>query len=136
MGKPKIIEDLENIKSQLTDKAPKTRISVKDFGAKGDGITDDTSSLQQARDYITAQSQPSMLVFPAGIYKYSVSPNWAIQDAEIVTEGEVRLRYFGTDNAVIIDGIVGTHSNVYNMKFGQFIIEAPNTAKDGMYIKC
>ncbi len=60
-------------------------------------------------------------MFPSGIYKYSESPNWAIQDAVIASEGEVRLRYTVTGNAIVLDGgEIGI--GVHNLRFGQFII--------------
>ena len=113
-------------------------ISIKDFGAVGDGTTDDTTALQAARDYLaalaTAGSKLPTLLFPAGIYKYSVSPNWAINKISLQTEGEVRMRYTGTGNAFIIDG--GTvAATLYALKFGRFIIEAPSTAGNGVYIR-
>lgn len=113
-------------------------ISVKDFGAVGDGVADDTTALQDARDYLadlaTAGTQLPTLLFPAGIYKYSVSPNWAVNKANLQTEGEVRMRYTGTGNAFIIDG--GTVSAVLNdLSFDRFIIEAPSTAGHGVYIR-
>jgi len=115
-------------------------VNVKDFGAVGDGVADDTAAIQAARDFIAAQSQPPKLVFPAGIYKYSASPNWAIQDAEIVADGEVRLRYTGTENAVVIDAdgagaVVFTAGLCYNVRMGYFIVEAPATAKNGVYVR-
>jgi len=42
-------------------------VSVKDFGAVGDGVTDDTAAIQAAIDY--AESVHCQLNFPAGIYK-------------------------------------------------------------------
>jgi hypothetical protein len=51
-------------------------ISVKDFGAKGDGVTDDRDAIQAAVDWVIYQnstSQPSLggVLIPAGIYKVS-----------------------------------------------------------------
>ena len=111
-------------------------ISIKDFGAVGDGTTDDTTALQAARDYLaalaTAGSKLPTLLFPAGIYKYSVSPNWAINKISLQTEGEVRMRYTGTGNAFIIDGV---GQAMYGLYFSRFIIEAPSTAGHGVYIR-
>lgn len=46
-------------------------ISVKDFGAKGDGVTDDTTAIQNAIDYIAqtgTSENRSGLLFPLGQY--------------------------------------------------------------------
>jgi len=111
-------------------------ISVKDFGAKGDGVTDDTAALAAAQAYLvalnTAGTPLPALIFPAGIYLYSVSPNWAIPHVILQSEGVVRMRYTGTGNAFIIDGVgVG----IYGARIGRFIIEAPSTAGHGVYIR-
>jgi hypothetical protein len=110
-------------------------VSVKDFGAVGDGTNDDTIAIQNARDYLAAQTTPPMLIFPAGTYKYSVSPNWAINNVTIQAQGEVLLRYTGTGNAVIIDAGSGS-SSFYNINFvGNFIVQATASALSGYYIR-
>jgi hypothetical protein len=43
-------------------------VSVKDFGATGDGITDDTAAIQAA---ITASTGANKLIFPRGTYRFS-----------------------------------------------------------------
>lgn len=108
-------------------------VSVKDFGAVGDGVTDDTAAIQAARDFLASAPTRFKLIFPSGIYKYSVSPNWAIQDAVIEAQGEVRLRYTGTGNAVIIDS--GGSGLTYNLQMGRFIVEAPSTAQNGVFVR-
>lgn len=44
-------------------------VSVKDFGAVGDGVVDDTSAIQDAIDYIVGTTIPGTLIFPSGTYK-------------------------------------------------------------------
>ena len=45
--------------------------SVKDFGAKGDGVSDDTSALQAALTYL--QTSGGSLFFPVGVYRTSAT---------------------------------------------------------------
>ena len=45
-------------------------ISVKDFGAVGDGVTDDTVAIQAAIN-ATQNNSPEVLYFPSGLYKVS-----------------------------------------------------------------
>ena len=52
--------DLEQLKA-----VPEGWVNVKDFGAKGDGVTDDTEAIQKA---ITQLSGGGVLFFPAGKY--------------------------------------------------------------------
>lgn len=108
-------------------------INVVDLGADPTGVADSTAAMQAARDLLAA-GDTREVVFPAGIYKYSVSPNWAIQGAIIRSQGEVRFRYTGTGNAVILDAGSGTEV-IYNVTMGDFIVEAPDTAINGVYVR-
>lgn len=111
-------------------------VSVKDFGAIGDGVADDTAALLAARNYIAAQANPPELVFPAGIYKYTVSPNWAITNARIRADGVVRLRYNGTGNAVILDAGPLNTDLIWNVHMGRFIVEGNFiTSQNGVYVR-
>ena len=110
-------------------------VSVMDFGATGDGVTNDTAAIQAARDYVASQIPSPALIFPAGTYKYSVSPNWAINNVTIQAEGEVLLRYTGTGNAVIIDA-GATITSIYNVNFiGNFIVQATASAQNGFFVR-
>lgn len=64
-------------------------VSVKDFGAVGDGVADDTSKIQAALDYLAGRSfgsaQGGRLYFPAGLYKISSALN--VVD-EMLIEGD------------------------------------------------
>ena len=49
-------------------------VSVKDFGAKGDGVTDDTTAIQSAVTSLSTNG--GTLFFPQGIYKVTAAINW------------------------------------------------------------
>ena len=49
-------------------------VSVKDFGAVGDGTTDDTVAIQAAVNAVQSET-PEVLYFPSGIYKVSATIN-------------------------------------------------------------
>ena len=69
----------------LKDKLGET-VSVKDFGAVGDGVTDDTAALLAARAYV-AVNAPVTLHIPKGTYNYTDIGNWAITGLTIQGEG-------------------------------------------------
>ncbi len=114
--------------------------NIKQFGAIA-GVFDaptqaiNDAAFQAARDWVASGAVRNHLVFPAGVYAYTVSPNWAIQNARITTTGEVRLRYFGTGNAVIIDLGPTISTYLFNVTMGPFLVEAPSTAQHGVYVR-
>ena len=114
-------------------------VSVLQFGVKADaGATDNSNRLQACRDWVASGAVRNHLYFPAGIYGYSVSPNWAIPAADIQARGQVTLRYSGIGNAVIFDAGATALDLVYNMSFGvgnRFIVECPSTALDAVFVR-
>ena len=107
---------------------------ITDFiGVDPTGATDSTAGITLARNYIASLSNPVKLIWPAGIYSYSVSPNWAITKLEMESAGDVRLRYTGSGNALIFDG--GTGLGVYDIRAGRFYIESPAAAGHGVYMR-
>jgi hypothetical protein len=111
-------------------------VSVKDFGAVGDGVTDDTAAIKAARDY--AASSGAAIVFPQGDYKYSVSPNWGVSNLQVIAQGRVRLYYTGTGNALIFDAGTTAGDLVYNVNFGndnKFHVFATSSALNGVYVR-
>ena len=73
--------------SQIQNVAPQINISVKDFGAIGDGVNDDTVAIQNAVAY-TASIGGGTVFIPSGIYNISSSIN--------VTSSNINIEGVGT----------------------------------------
>lgn len=100
----------------------------------GNLAEDVTAPMQKARDFLANSALKNKLEFPAGAYKYTVSPNWAIQDAEIVALGNVVLRCTGTGNCVTLDA--GSGAQVcYNVTMKGFTVEGATTTMNGVYVR-
>lgn len=116
-------------------------VSFTDFGGKSGDLTANIAindgALAAARAYLSNSPYPPRLIFPPGIYPYSVSPNWALKNAVIDAWGEVHLRYYGTGNAVTIDAGAspGKIGNCYFGCEGIFLVEAPSTAQNGIFVR-
>ena len=106
-------------------------LSVRDFGARGDGKTDDSRAIRAAVAAATAQRRE--LVFPAGIYLSSEAFDFSFTLLRVRGEGMVILRHTGRARAcVIVDfGPEGYgHDNVLT----NLIIEGSGTpGQDGLY---
>lgn len=121
-------------KRDLSTRLPPINLKV-DCGAIGDGVADDTAALARAQSRIARTGQ--RLVIPAGDYKYSASPNWAIDYLDVVAEGRVNFYYIGTGDALIFDAGVGAQVCCgVRFAFGNPIhIYAPATAHNGIYVR-
>ena len=67
-GRVGVIEDeIEEINSSLADKVNKyTEFNVRDYGAKGDGVTDDSEAIRRCIDDLPNEN--FKLIFPPGLY--------------------------------------------------------------------
>ena len=67
-------------------------VDVRDFGATGDGVTDDTAAIQAAIDYVmyTVQSNGGRVWMPAGTYKTTdcLHLGYGTSYRSVVLEGE------------------------------------------------
>lgn len=66
-GEATLSERLDKEKNEVTTKLAQIAINVKDFGAKGDGVTNDTKAFQAATEAINANKGGKLLI-PAGVY--------------------------------------------------------------------
>lgn len=98
------IADIESSKLQFTDNRvgaiPRTvlsrlsdSLSVKDFGAVGDGVTDDSAAVQAAINSVTSGS----IYFPAGNYRINTGLVVENKSIQLIGDGfSTQLVYLGT----------------------------------------
>ncbi len=106
-------------------------VSVKDFGAVGDGTTDDTSAIQDAIDAAVASKQS--LYIPAGTYKLTAS--LTISD-EIVVYGDgnqqsILKLYTSSSSTFAIVCDLPDNSSVVGLNIGNIGITGDGGAADG-----
>lgn len=114
----------------MSDKLSET-LSVRDFGARGDGRTDDSRAVRAA--VAAAAAQRRELVFPTGIYLSSEPFDFSAPLLRVRGDGMVVLRHTGDARAcVIVD--FGVDAYGHDNALTNLIIEgsgAPN--QDGLY---
>lgn len=79
-------------------------ISLKDFGAVGDGITDDTAAIQAMVAWVNSRakySAPISVIFPAGHYKYTTGINFT-RPVAVYGFQSATLDYSGTGAAMYL----------------------------------
>jgi len=93
-----------------TDVQSKLRetVSVKDFGAVGDGVTDDTAAIQAALDAALGD-----VVFPAGTYR--VNSVDTVSNIDLKAVGHVTMKLYAT--ATIIFNSVGDNVTISGFGF-------------------
>lgn len=115
-------------------------VSVLDFGAVGDGATNNDVAFAAARAYcatLSAAGNAIRLVFPAGRYVYSASENWAITRLHLDFQGEVWMicTGTGTNHGFVLDG-GSSGSGVYGMQItGDPQIYAASGGFHGVYMR-
>lgn len=97
-------------------------VNVKDFGAKGDGTTDDTAAIQAAID--SATSTGLVIYFPAGTYKTT---------AKLYTNYGKNIKLYGGDvyNSVFIVAYHADHIFQYNYTVH---IDGINFSRNAAYV--
>jgi len=79
-------------------------VFIKDFGAVGDGTTDDTAAIQAALDYVTTND--AELIFTDGNYSITsglVSDAASSRRVKIIGKGLVKIKWNGGANKILLD---------------------------------
>lgn len=100
-------------------------ISVKSYGAKGDGVTDDTAAIQAAVNYaMTLES--AEVVFPAGVYSISAP----IRIDKGATEQQLRIKIRGDSSAARIVATTLAKAGAITRLQPNRVVGAPGTDFD------
>ncbi|HWQ88287.1 glycosyl hydrolase family 28-related protein [Brevundimonas sp.] len=104
----------------LQEKTRET-VSVKDFGALGDGVADDTSAIQAAIDY--GLSSGAAIYAPSGNYKISDTLRFT-DDVIFHGDGPARTRFYVVSAAVVPAMLIacGDNASIIGMTLGDFSI--------------
>lgn len=106
--------------------------SVKDFGAKGDGSTDDTTAIQAAITAAGATGTGGIVFFPRGVYVVSASLSVAASGVYLVgtgTRGSQIITNHATADVVIFG--TGTVASVSGVGIRDMLISASVTRTNG-----
>lgn len=79
-------------------------VTLKDFGAVGDGVADDSYAMDQLSAFVNARakySAPVHVIIPNGVYKYSNGLNF-VRPVSVTAEQGATLNYLGTGAAIAI----------------------------------
>lgn len=112
-------------------------VNVKWFGAKGDGVTDDTAALVAAIDYVKTIKN-GVLYIPKGIYNYTDLGNIANSYMTIRGDGiNISVLQCTAQNtvALTVDAWAISRAFVYNFQMRDITISGNNTTTDILYLK-
>ena len=119
-------------------------VNVLDFGAVGDGTTDDAAAIQAAMDSVSADDEPLTVVFPATADSYAISTTLIIKNSNLHLVGyggRAVIKYIGTGAAALpmiraykdVDHIRnGSPENYQNVRLKNLKLDGNNLALRGL----
>ena len=138
----------KNQDAQLAEKVTKGElvVNVKDYGAKGDGVTDDTLSIQNAMDFIVQRGIGGTLYFPSGNYVVTGTINYYTSTTKGITikgdgVGATIIEWHGTAGTLFTNEKTIANQWQYNTHFADFTltarvgsVSAPVVGSVGLYV--
>lgn len=106
-------------------------VSVKDFGAVGDGVTDDTAAIQLAFNAIT---DDGIIIFPPGTYKVTsgLLLGQLNKCARLYGIGQPTIKFYSLSATTDCLTMVG--ANYRQMELKNIIIDCNSTGRDGVVL--
>ncbi|MEK3717912.1 glycosyl hydrolase family 28-related protein [Paenibacillus sp. FSL R7-0333] len=107
--------------------------NVRDFGAKGDGVTDDTAAIQNCID-TAISAGGGTIYFPAGTYllasvqSIGMTP-WAIQDPNLFISNASNIKLIGDGNAILTTAYPANRTEIV------FVYKSTNIEVSGIQFK-
>ena len=90
-------------------------LSVKDFGAKGDGVTDDSAVINNAAAFAKSSHKP--LYFPKGDNSYLCNSQLDLREIDVIMDGSVKINFAGIG---VLAGTAGTAIMNKNIKLNVY----------------
>lgn len=97
-------------------------VSVKDFGAVGDGVADDTAAIQLTIDYVRSLTNGGTVYFPFGQYRITSTLD-CFPDGDLIFRGD------GYGSQIVVDfegpdtiGLKGTHPSVPSTRGSSLVL--------------
>lgn len=118
----------------VTSKLEDNPISVKDYGCKGDGVTDDTAGLQLA---VAGALSGLVIYFPKGIYLTSLPLNFT-KPVTLIGEKGARIELTGGDHDYVIQFDFRDTDLMYwgyEAYMSNIIVDGKGFAKDGFSLR-
>ena len=130
-------ESLEIKDTKIVKKVDDIAVNVKDFGAIGDGVNDDTQALNQASEHAKTLGTDKTIIIPEGRYRTTdtVSFNNSVDGSQAT------IRYEGTGTAIVVgdESEPGKFLNRVEVRLPRVVNRSrPDTGWDGtsVGIKC
>lgn len=119
-----VIYDPAGVNAVSTTVQAKLRetVSVKDFGAVGDGVVDDTAAITSALDFCITEKLS--LYFPSGVYLYAPASTYQISTSGVADAQSLKIYGEGANQTIIdidFNGVAFDVDNYYTR--GALILE-------------
>ena len=132
------LENINHVIDNVNEKTDKTKklldqlvVNVKDFGAKGDGETDDTESIQEALNHVFNMGGGTVYI-PAGEYITSM-PLYFKQGVNIKGNSADKTRIIKINNNKLTNNLTYNHPQLGNINYNDYdsILMAIGRVGDG-----